>query len=426
MATKVTLTSPASRAPAVAPRATAPAQVAQVAPQVAQAAASATPAVRRGAPLPTGKPVRTADGSPATSLATANLQAGNPTNPGTLAMLSDARNVIRQEVMAASVRPPIDPATPRVTLKTVPIETLGQAERERTMANIAEVAQAAKHAPAPEIQNPEIESLPPVPNAQGIDPVLEEALAAEARRQASGVGGEVSLTQNLEVELREPARKPVGGNVVPDPTFVRPEGVDETPAEAAAETAAEPAGFCPYCAWDMSRPADPEPNDVEKLVYTKSVLAGRNYTRELTLFDGLLTVRFRALTTPELDKIYNHVRGERRAGLIDNELDFWERINRYKMYLQLVRLKSDGDEGYDHEMPEGLTPRTNPIGRSYWLDYEDTEGTLLPLIEESVQGKVLFNETLFRLVYKANLAFNRDLARLETLAGSASFTKATA
>ena len=414
--TRVTLVKPpAVAAPAIAP---------VIAPSVPGT-------LRQGMPLPTGQPMRTSTGAAAPNLAAAQL---HPTNvaPTTAAMLTQAVQDINREVAAAANTPPVSPNTPRVVFTTVPIEQLSQADRDKALTGIAEVAQAGKaiaQAQRIGIQKPEITTPlpPPPPEAPpAVDPEWQAAMDAESRRQASGVGGEVAMTPTLDVQLSEPDRRPLNNNVVPDPHFVRP--ADAPASDVAAETIAHAPGNCPYCAWNMRKEVDPEPSDEEKLVFAKCVLGLKDYTRELTMFDGMLTVRFRALTTSELDKIFQHVLHERRSGKIDSELDFWERINRHKLYLQLIRLRSTGDDGFDFELPAGLTPRTSPRAVDTWdpTGEADAAGNLFDAIEEEIQSKVLVNEVIFRMVYKANLAFNRDLARLEAISQAASFSKATA
>ena len=211
-------------------------------------------------------------------------------------------------------------------------------------------------------------------------------------------------------------------------------GSDATADERLAEDA--PAGgtdehgggapkltHCPYCYWDLSVPNVVEVTDDDRTTYITALVLGKLFTKTYMLFDGQLQVTFRCLAVGELDACFRQVYKERVREEITSMVDYWEKVGRYRMCLQLQRLHSPGN--FDHDMPDGLSLQTNPGAIAYWeVPADDPEP--LRRIEQYVSQNILKSESMFRIVNRLCSEFNRLVARLEVLSQRPGFTKPTA
>ena len=186
---------------------------------------------------------------------------------------------------------------------------------------------------------------------------------------------------------------------------------------------------CPHCQWDLKMPDGVgEPSQRQKLVFVQALLSQRCFTDEVELLGGQLLVEFRSLTIREIDAIYQQAFRDRESGRITTELDFWERVNRYRLYLQLRRLRSTNPAvGLHHDLPEGLSPDTNAQARTFWQDKPLAGQFDSPLveIETKIMQEVLPTEGLFRVVHASGSRFNRLVAKLEAMVDHSDFWKPT-
>tara|TARA_R110000824_G_scaffold29652_12_gene98502 strand:+ start:1191 stop:2285 length:1095 start_codon:yes stop_codon:yes gene_type:complete len=182
---------------------------------------------------------------------------------------------------------------------------------------------------------------------------------------------------------------------------------------------------CPHCSWDMNMPAIAEPSYDEKMGFLHSVLGQRNFTHQYEIFGGKVVIRFRTLTTKEMDIIYQQVFAERESGEITTIQDYWEKVNRYKLYLQLTYLAAV-DGSFTHVLPEGYSPEANPhADECYKFKAAHPDHSYLPEIEKHVLEGVLRTETIQRSVNTICVRFNRLVAKLEAMIDNSDFWNAT-
>ena len=182
---------------------------------------------------------------------------------------------------------------------------------------------------------------------------------------------------------------------------------------------------CPHCGWDLSAPTIQEPSYDEKMGFLHSVLGQRTFANQYELFGGQVLVRFRTLTTKEMDVVYSQVFKEREAGIVTTVQDYWEKVNRYRLYLQLIYLAAK-DGSFTYQLPQGYSEEVNPHAESYY-EYEPAtpDGTFLPEIEDYILQNVLRTESIQRTVNTLCARFNRLLSKLEALVDNSDFWKAT-
>lgn len=182
---------------------------------------------------------------------------------------------------------------------------------------------------------------------------------------------------------------------------------------------------CPHCDWDLTLNDIPEPSMIEKQAFVQSLLGQKPYLQEYQLLGGAIQVRFRTLTTREIDLIYKQAAYEARQGLIKSMDDYTERVNRFRLYLQLLRV--DGGTAFLHDLPEGLSPETNPHADTHWKapQPDDPAATVLPIIEEFILNNVMRTEGINRVLQQQCSKFNRLVSKLEAMVDNADFWKRT-
>ena len=232
----------------------------------------------------------------------------------------------------------------------------------------------------------------------------------------------------------------------PEPAVVAPEiketileVPDEPPAledvpPVANEESSSPTGDageqsqllnCPHCSWDLSMPALVEPDHEEKLSFLHSVLGQKPFTKQYDMFGGQVVVRFRTLSTKEMDVIYRAVFKQREKGEIVTAQDYWEKVNRYRLYLQLSYLAST-DGSFTHTLPDAYSEETNPHGTDYWeFSSYDSEVGYLDNIEDKILTEVLRTETIQRSIANYCARFNRLVSKLEVMVDNPNFWKET-
>lgn len=182
---------------------------------------------------------------------------------------------------------------------------------------------------------------------------------------------------------------------------------------------------CQHCGWDLLMPDTVKPTENEKQNFLQSVLGMKPYTQAYPLLGGNVVVRFRTLTTREIDACYQQLYTERDRGELVSDLDFVERITRLRLYLQIQRYYSKDGTKFDHDLPDGLSRITNPNAEVCWdLDMPDTKEPL-KLVEKHLQDNVLVNETVSRIVLQACNRFNRLVSKMEAMVDNENFWKAT-
>lgn len=186
-----------------------------------------------------------------------------------------------------------------------------------------------------------------------------------------------------------------------------------------------PLDTCPHCNWDLSQQTIAEPEQDEKMGFLHSVLGQKPFVQQYELFGGQVIVRFRTLTTKEMDIVYNFVFKQREAGLISTIQDYWEKVNRYRLYLQLSYL-SASDGSFTHTLPDSYSKETNPHGEEFWhFPAYDPDLGYLDQIEEKILKDVLRTETIQRTISTYCARFNRLVSKLEVMIDNPDFWKGT-
>ena len=228
-----------------------------------------------------------------------------------------------------------------------------------------------------------------------------------------------------------PDTEKVSGSSLPEPPPPVPVMEDDT---ADSEDLAEeplaagqdaPIDTCPHCNWDLSKQTIAEPEHDEKMGVLHSVLGQKPFIQQYELFGGQVIVRFRTLTTKEMDVIYNFVFKQREAGEISTIQDYWEKVNRYRLYLQLTYL-SAADGSFTHTLPDSYSKETNPHSEEFWLfPAYDPDLGYLDQIEEKILKDVLRTETIQRTISTYCARFNRLVSKLEVMIDNPDFWKET-
>ena len=302
------------------------------------------------------------------------------------------------------------------------VEAANAAEREEAYAKVA-----ASGRPAAQFKPVDVAQLPPDQQAEVRRRMTETMAAAQradevkANLQAAG-GMPASVRDALRV-----AEAPTGLEVEDDRPARRADPPPAAaPAPAAADTGLAPAhpGNCPHCGWDQAVPDDAEVTPRDKTAFLHAVLGEKPFTKEFELFGGSVTVTFRTLTGQEIDKVFQQAYHEKRRGEILTDMDFYERVNRYRLYLQLQAVRGPD---FAHDFPDGFTPATNPgADGHYTLPADLPEGeTGLRQVEDHVRRTALKTEVMIRTVTVQCRTFNRVVAKLEAFADNPDFWQAT-
>jgi hypothetical protein len=215
---------------------------------------------------------------------------------------------------------------------------------------------------------------------------------------------------------------------LPDPPFAQKEEAEEGKAEEEESLSSgfeNPMDNCPQCGWDLSLQAIAEPEQAEKMGFLHSVLGQKTFIQDYSLFGGKVHVRFRTLTTKEMDVIYNYVFQQRESGEIETIQDYWEKVNRYRLYLQLIYL-SASDGSFTHQLPDAYSKESNPHGTDFWqFPAYDPEVGYLDQIEDKILKEVLRTESIQRTISTYCARFNRLVSKLEVMIDNPDFWKET-
>ncbi len=403
------------------------------------------PGVRGNPPLPIGRAVVGVNPSSLTPFERDQLnrvgwQEGQPIPANMQELVTQVEQTARQDAEAAAMKPPVDPSTPAATLKVVDanqLDAAGQARVQSAMQEAFRPMAAASVAAA----TPKTVSKTPPPPATAAKPVLRQTPRVRVEDVAEAAGLEhliaeevppppvpevaqrVARAKEVAVDYGEPERPAQG--YVPDVNYT-PKLTTPTPAEAATQIRTEEPvaamANCPHCNWDLARPDIPEPDDLEKQSFLITMRLGdKPFTKRYTMLGNTLALTIRTLTTAEIDACYKQATRERELGEIQSDLDYFERVNRFRLYLQLQRLQTPERE---RELPDGFTPKSSPNAEGHW-DFHPNTDQPLKLVEEYMLKEVLPTESLGRVAYQCVARFNRLVAKLEAMVDDEGFWKVT-
>ncbi len=263
-----------------------------------------------------------------------------------------------------------------------------------------------------------------------------ELLKAQQQKEAAAQRAQTVPGLGQALQVAQAAAQ--SGATEPDAiTDDRGSGTATPPAAAPTPTAAAPPPGpgtgaalqqteCPHCKWPLDQPDVPEPEYVDKMAFTQALLGGKPWAKSYEIFGGQATVTYRALTIREIDAVYAQVYRDRDAGKTPTDADFYELVNRYRMFLQLQSLRSRGSSGMDCDLPDGLSPDSNPTATGFWWDKAlQPDDTPLPLVQSHIVENVLKTEALFRVINMTCRQFNRTAAKMEAMADNSDFWKPT-
>lgn len=252
----------------------------------------------------------------------------------------------------------------------------------------------------------------------------QEALEAEQRMESLGPGvadafkmvNSTKEDQEVDVDIAAPVQ----------PSDAPRATAQTEPPPNNAGTEIHPVS-CPHCNWDLRIPDVPEPPYSKKMAFLHTVLGQQCFTDDTELFGGSVIVTFRTLTIREIEVAYKQAYRDREVGRAQTELDFWERVNRYRLFMQLKNIRTlQPEHGFVHDLPDGLSPDTNAEARKHWEVKPAEPGeTILCEIEDFITSKVLKTEALFRVVNAACNQFNRMVSKLEAMVDNSDFWKPT-
>lgn len=394
-------------------------------------------------PLPTAKVVGQYSPSGLTEVERQTLEAAGWTPDMPLPQSEEGLKQLQQAIVdqaEVDVPLPVDPRTPPLKVNTVPIEKLPAADQQRFRGAIANTLQGINQQEQQQRQA-----------AQRQQEMATREMAVKGITPA--VGAADAAINAFREKMAKVTNTPVED--VPEVVAVNPAAVDAMKmqthfAERAAPTtppepqAPPPASHdhselgvggvmlthCPHCSWDLATPDIPEPPHSDKMAFLHCMIGDKPYAKEVPLFGGAVTVVFRTLTTREIDQVYKQAFSDRQDGKLPNELDYYERLNRYRLMLQLQAFRSEGAGGFHKDLPDGYSKGTNTHATGFWLTAEQeaelTPGqTALPQIEEWMVDEVLKSENVFRTVNNACSQFNRLVAKMEAMADNSDFWKPT-
>ena len=272
-------------------------------------------------------------------------------------------------------------------------------------------------------------SPPAVANAQ-----MEESLAKQVEpsttvmepvlsgKVAENIATPFPAADKISPEAAAIAPPPSTGSPPPSSIAEESQDVEDEKSDIGEDAYLE---NCPHCGWDLSKQSIPEPTDDEKMGFLHSVLGQKTFLQQYDLFGGKVIVRFRTLTTKEMDVIYNFVFKQRETGIITTIQDYWEKVNRYRLYLQLMHLSAI-DGSFTHTLPDSYSRETNPYATEFWqFPAYDPDLGYLEQIEEKILKDVLRTETIQRTISTYCARFNRLVSKLEVMIDSPDFWNET-
>ncbi len=245
-----------------------------------------------------------------------------------------------------------------------------------------------------------------------------------------GTFGDDPGTQEVQIppilESRDPVPEP---EMAPEPPMADELLTEEEAAAAPLATVSH--HKCVHCGWDQSYAAVPEPSHEDKLAFLSSILGQQTYKKRLTLFGDNLRMTLRTLHLREIDAIYASAHDAQRDGIIASVEDYYEYVNRMRVYLQICGLS-----GVKHTLqltfPEVLSSKVVPSlpeGIPTWADRwpelaAEAPYKLLPRIE-GVMLDAFRTEVLQRAVTNVCNRFNRTVAKMEAAIENPDFWKET-
>lgn len=373
-------------------------------------------------PLPTGRAVRAIDPKRLSPLERTKLEAvgwkeGEPVPDNMADIIAGFEQKAQSEVQG-ELPLPADPSTPPIQFTPVPIEDMPPEQRAKAKAMVDEsLAAAAGHVMSEQRQATESRSQ--IAQAGGHQVQMSAAPPAPPARPATGSVPDVDHVAQAAPPPQATPQMDETPAASPEPS-VDPEAPSEAPQAPEADPGSAAMAYCPHCGWDMAAEDIPDPEEEDRLTFLQSVLGQQSFQKRYKLFGGAMVVGFRTLTSQEIDAVYKQVFQEREDGELKSDIEYWERINRYRLYLQIAFTQA-GDKL--RELPDGLSKETSPHCTGVWK----TADGVAPLkaIEQYLLHEILTTETLSRIIQNTCAQFNRLVAKMEAMIENPDFWKET-
>lgn len=393
-------------------------------------AAHKIPGVTGSPPLPAGRVVGQIAPSSLTEIERKTLEASGWTPDIALPTSQEGLKQLQAEVASMSevdVPLPVDPRTPAFKPPAaVPMSSLPTDKQNQLKATLAGIADDEKRRQATARREQELaQQETKIKGMASAGSAAERAVREFDKKVAAALPKE---PDGFEVEIEPPAPTVTRR----DEPARRDEPVHRDEPGHRGETGVGGAmlSHCPHCSWDLAVPDVEEPPYADKMGFLHCLMGETPYAKAYPLFGNNVEVTFRTLTTRELDVIYKQAYADRQAGKLPGEIDYWERVNRYRLMLQLQCFKTFGAKGFVKDLPDGYSKTANPSCTGVWVN-EEREAQLLPdetgipAIEQWIVEEVLKTEAVFRVVNNTCNQFNRLVAKMEAMSDNSDFWNPT-
>jgi hypothetical protein len=278
----------------------------------------------------------------------------------------DVASAVEQVRREAAASPHYDQAQPVTPLRTVNIEDLPEAERQRLMDGIRHTIEAAKNIKVSSVANP-----------QDYDPSVLAAMSA----------------------LDASAQAPVAVTLTPKPkTADKP----DIPSPGMA-TMAPVKHVCSHCGWEEGNAA-PDVADQDKTNFLAMIVGGSRFVKEYELFGGQMSVFLRNLTTAEMNLAITQAAYDDRDGEIPASYEFFRRVTNYQTVMALCAIRR-GQNRVELPTIDQVTAET--VGEN------GKPQTKLKAYYPHIVGTYLEQDAVFRVVCKLYGDFKALQTRME-------------
>ena len=188
--------------------------------------------------------------------------------------------------------------------------------------------------------------------------------------------------------------------------------------------------ICVQCGWNQENPVIPEPEHKDKISFLHAILGHKVFSKQYSMFGGHLRITLRSLTIRELDVLYQAAHQARMAGKFEKIVDYYEYLNRMRLYLQLTKFSSQSTSTHI-VLPDGLSRDTHSDANLCWDEFLEKENcfdkgtSLIMQVEKYVVEKVMKTEHLQRTITHECSKFNRLAAKLEACVDNPDFWNET-
>lgn len=220
-----------------------------------------------------------------------------------------------------------------------------------------------------------------------------------------GVSGLSPAIQKLEQAKQQRAASP-------------PAAAEPSTAPALPGTGAVPElTNCPRCSWDLKAAFTLEATDDDKMVYRAALLGSGRFTKDISLLDGDLVIRYRSLTVSEVRMLREQMRYDVQNGKVLGDGEFMVELWEYRLVMcvsqvrrgpAIIDIPAIGEIPYD-------PPKLN-----------DPPETALVHMRQWFYDNVATTEMMANLLREHQRQFNRLTEYLETMSQEPNFFRGIA